>query len=205
MKAILLTLIIFGSSHIFSQKDLRLNFFYGKNATNFIFKDGLTNKSTKYAFGEFYGLSLGIKVAPKQSFRPEINFYQAGAKSTFNETPLNWKLDYVGAGCAYLVKILGKDSANFAMSTGAFFSVDYLVKGNQAIGLTNYNIIREKSLQRYNITSAFLLNGTYKVTESLFLNFEYRFNFGLNNIEKDQNEKTRNIGNTGAIGISFKL
>jgi hypothetical protein len=205
MKTILLTIIILGSSHIFSQKDLRLNLFYGKNATNFIFKDGLTTKSTKYTFGEFYGLSLGIKATPRQSFRPEINFYQAGAKSTFNETQLNWKLDYVSAGCAYLVKILGKDSTNFALSTGAFFSLDYLVKGSQAIGATNYNIIRENSLQRYNINSAFLLNGTYKVTESLFLNFEYRFNFGLNNIEKDQNEKTRNIGNTGAIGISFKL
>lgn len=205
MKAVLLTLIIFGSSHIFSQKDLRLNFFYGKNATNFIFKDGLTNKSTKYAFGEFFGLSLGIKVAPKQSFRPEINFYQAGANSTFNGVPLNWKLDYVGVGSAYLVKIVGKDSAKFNLSTGAFFSLDCLLKGKQAIGINNYNIIRENSLERYNITSAFLLNGTYKVTESLSLNFEYRFNFGLNNIEKDQNEKTRNIGNTGAIGISFKL
>jgi hypothetical protein len=98
MKTILLTIIILGSSHIFSQKDLRLNLFYGKNATNFIFKDGLTTKSTKYTFGEFYGLSLGIKATPRQSFRPEINFYQAGAKSTFNETQLNWKLDYVSAG-----------------------------------------------------------------------------------------------------------
>ena len=205
MKPILLSLSIFMFSSIFSQKDLRLNFFYGKNETNFIFKDGSTNKETKYTFGEYYGLSLGIKVAPRHSFRPEFNFYQAGAKSNYNEIPLNWKLDYVGAGFAYLVKIVGKDSANFALSSGAFFSLDYLINGNQAIGLNNYNIISENSMKRYNISSAFLLNGTYKVTESLFLNFEYRFNFGLNNIEKDQNEKTRNIGNTAAIGISFKF
>jgi hypothetical protein len=205
MKAILLTLILFGSSSIFSQKDVRLNLFYGKNATNFIFKEGSANKVTNYVFGDYYGLSLGIKATPRQSFRPEINFYQAGAKSTFNEIPLNWKLNYLGIGCAYLVKIVGKDSAKFNLSSGAFFSLDYLLKGQQSIGATNYNIIRENSLERYNIASAILLNGTYKVTESLFLNFEYRFNFGLNNIEKDQNEKTRNIGNTGAIGISFKL
>lgn len=205
MKAILLSLILFGSSSIFSQKDVRLNLFYGKNATNFIFKEGSTNKATTYSFGDYYGLSLGIKVAPRHSLRPEINFYRAGANSTFNGIPLNWKLDYLGIGSAYLVKIVGKDSAKFNLSTGAFFSLDYLLKGKQSIGINNYNIIRENSLERYNITSAILLNGSYKVTESLFLNFEYRFNFGLNNIEKDQNEKTRNIGNTGAIGISFKL
>ena len=205
MKAILLSIILFGSSPIFSQKDVRLNLFYGKNATNFIFKEGLTNKATKYAFGDYYALNLGIKVAPKYVIRPEINYYQAGAKSSYNEISLNWKLNYVGVGCAYLGRIVGKDSSMFNLSTGAFFSLDYLLKGSQGIGTTNYNIIQENSLERHNITSALLLNGTYKVTESLFLNFEYRFNFGLNNIEKDQNEKTRNIGNTGAIGISFKL
>lgn len=205
MKAVLLSLIIFGSSFIFSQKDIRLNLFYGKNATNFIFKEGSAKKATNYAFGEFYGINLGIKVTRRQTLRPEINFYQAGAKSTFNNVPLNWKLDYIGVGSAYLVQIIGKDSVKFNLSTGAFFSLDYLLKGNQAIGTTNYNIIRENSLERYNITSALLINGTYKVTESLFLNFEYRFNFGLNNIEKDQNEITKNIGNTGAVGISFKL
>jgi len=43
------------------------------------------------------------------------------------------------------------------------------------------------------------------VTETLYLQFEYRFGIGLNQIEKDAGEKTRNISNTALIGLSFKL
>ena len=205
MKSILLTLIFFAYSYVFSQKDVRFNLFYGKNAANFLYQDGLSRSPTQFVLGDYYALSIGIKATPRQTFRPEINFYQAGAKSSFNGVPLNWKLNYIGAGFAYLVKIVGKDSALFNLSTGAFLSLDYLTSGNQSIGFDNYDVVKENIFEKYTITSSFLLNGTYKVTDLLFLNFEYRFNFGLKNIEKDIHETTKNIGNTGSIGISFKL
>jgi hypothetical protein len=60
-------------------------------------------------------------------------------------------------------------------------------------------------MKRLNIGSNVFANAKFKVTETLYLQFEYRFGYGLNQIEKDSGEKTRNISNTAFIGLSFKL
>jgi hypothetical protein len=55
------------------------------------------------------------------------------------------------------------------------------------------------------VGTSLFANAQIKVTETLYLQFEYRFGIGLNQIEKDVGEKTRNISNTALIGLSFKL
>jgi hypothetical protein len=80
-----------------------------------------------------------------------------------------------------------------------------MTKGEQTIGNERYSITESDILKRLNVGTSLFANAQIKVTETLYLQFEYRFGIGLNQIEKDVGEKTRNISNTALIGLSFKL
>jgi hypothetical protein len=144
-----------------------------------------------------------LELAPKHFLRPELNYYQAGAKSDIDNLALTWKLNYLGLGCGYAYKVLSLKT--ISLSTGASFGLDFMTKGEQTIGNERYSITDSEAMKRLNIGSNVFANAKFKVTETLYLQFEYRFGYGLNQIEKDSGEKTRNISNTAFIGLSFKL
>jgi hypothetical protein len=91
------------------------------------------------------------------------------------------------------------------LSPGASLGLDYLTKGEQSIGSQRYNLIENKIFKRLNLGMNLFANAQFKVTETLSLLFEYRFGLGLNQIEKDADEVTRNVSNTALVGLSFKL
>jgi hypothetical protein len=144
-----------------------------------------------------------LELAPKHFLRPEVNYYQAGAKSDIDNLALTWRLNYLGLGCGYAYKVLSLKT--ISLSTGASFGLDFITKGEQTIGNERYSITENNVLKRLNVGTNLFANAQFKVTETLYLQFEYRFGIGLNQIEKDSGEKTRNIGNTALIGLSFKL
>ena len=190
----------------FSQKKIKvdeINFLVGKNTTKFLYAFGSETKPTQFVNGNAYSLNIGINLSEKHTLKPELNLYQAGAKTTVDDLPLNWKLTYLGVGCGYLYNVLNKNT--ISLSPGAVVGVDYMTRGEQTIGVNRYDVIENNYLKKLNVSAGLLLNSRFKVTETLFLSFEYRFNFGLNQIEVDSEEKTRNIGNVGLIGLSFKL
>jgi hypothetical protein len=206
MKKLLLSFVVFSTCALHAQDKIQINtvnFSVGKNATKFLYQFGSETKPTQFVNGNAYSLNIGIDLSEKHTLRPELNFYQAGAKTTVDDIPLNWKLSYLGVGFGYLYNLLNKN--NISLSPGAVVGVDYMTQGEQTIGINRYDIIESNYLKKLNVSAGLLLNSRFKVTETLFLSFEYRFNFGLNQIEIDSEEKTRNIGNVGLIGLSFKL
>jgi hypothetical protein len=180
-----------------------INFLVGKNTTKFLYAFGSETKPTQWVNGNSYSLNVNLELAPKHFLRPEVNYYQAGAKSNVDNLALGWKLNYLGLGCGYAYKALSMKT--ISVSTGASFGLDFLTKGEQTIGNERYSITENNVLKRLNVGTNLFANTQFKVTETLYLQFEYRFGIGLNQIEKDSGEKTRNIGNTALIGLSFKL
>lgn len=190
----------------FSQKKIKvdeINFLVGKNTTKFLYAFGSETKPTQWINGNSYSLNVNLALAPKHFLRPEVNYYQAGAKSNVDNLALGWKLNYLGLGCGYAYKALSLKT--ISVSTGASFGLDFLTKGEQTIGNERYSITESNVLKRLNVGTNLFANAQFKVTETLYLQFEYRFGIGLNQIEKDAGEKTRNISNTALIGLSFKL
>ncbi len=180
-----------------------INFLVGKNTTKFLYEFGSETKPTQWVNGNSYSLNVNLELAPKHYLRPEVNYYQAGAKSSFDNLALGWKLNYLGFGCGYAYKLLSLKT--ISLYTGASFGLDFMTKGDQTIGNERYSITDNEALKRVNIGSNVFANAKFKVTETLYLQFEYRFGVGLNQIEKDSGEKTRNITNSAFIGLSFKL
>jgi opacity protein-like surface antigen len=181
----------------------QINFLAGKNNAKFLYSIGSEKKPTKWISGTSYSLSVNVLLKPKHILRPEINLFQAGAQSSIETLPLEWKLNYLGLGCGYSYKAL--ELKSITLSPGASIGLDYLTKGQQSIGHQRYDLIENNVFNRMNLGMNLFANAQFKVTETLSLLLEYRFRLGLNQIEKDANETTRNISNTAFVGLSFKL
>ena len=210
MKKLFLSITLFAISFGFKAQDGKLlqqiNFNAGKTFSSFMYRDANGNKdeNLSYSSGNTYNLSIGLGLGSKHVLRPEIIYSELGAKSSTLDIPVDWKLNYIGVGASYLFKFINKES--ISLSPGAIIGYDYLLKGEQTIGSARYNLNEIDALKVWDLNAGLLLNSRFKVTESLYLNFEYRFNMGLNQIEKqDQGEKSKNIGHRALIGVSFNL
>jgi hypothetical protein len=210
MKKIILSLSIltlsFGSKAQEGKLVQQVNFNAGKSFSSFLYKDANGNKDENlgYRSGNTYNLSVGFGFGSKHLLRPEIQYSEMGATSSFLDAPVDWKLNYLGVGASYLFKVLNKET--ISLSPGVNIGYDYLLKGEQTVGNSRYDLNELDALKAWDLNAGLLLNSRFKVTESLNLNFEYRFNMGLNQIEKqDQGEKSKNIGHKVQLGLSFNL
>jgi hypothetical protein len=185
----------------------QVNFNMGKTFTSFMYEDseGNPNENLNYRSGTSYSLNLGFKLGNKHMLNPELIYQQSGAKSTINNTPVDWSMNYIGAGIGYLYTALEKES--FSLSPGLVMNANYMMSGEQTIGTNRFNITEQDLLKSIDIMATFTLNSRFKVTDNLYINFNYRYGFGLIDIEniEDENEKTRNIGHMASIGLSFNL
>jgi hypothetical protein len=209
MRKLFLSITLFATCFGLKAQDGKLqqiNFNAGKTFSSFLYKDADGNKdeNLSYRSGNNYNLSIGLGLGSKHLIRPEIQYSELGAKSSFLDAQVDWKLNYLGVGASYLFKVIDKET--ISLSPGAVIGYDYLLKGEQTIGSARYNLTENDALKAWDLNAGLLLNGRFKVTESLYLNLEYRFNMGLNQIEKqDKGEKTKNIGHKALLGLSFNL
>ena len=201
---------LIGSSVLAQDKKCltQVNFNIGKTFTSFMYEDseGNANENLSSRSGTSYSLNLGFKLGAKHMLRPEVMYQQSGAKSTVNNAPLEWSLNYIGAGVGYLYTALEKES--FSLSPGLVLNANYMMSGEQSIGTNRFNITEQDLLKPIDIMASLTLNSRFKVTDNLYINFDYRYGFGLmdiENIEGDENEKTRNIGHMASLGLSFNL
>ena len=205
-KKIFLYAILISTAVVKAQMLQQFNLNFGKQYSSFLYSDanGNTDTNLTYRSGNFYAASVGLKLNERNFLRPEINFVEAGAQSEFLETPIYYNLNYLGMNCSYLFSLLNKE--RFSLSTGASLGFDYLLKGEQLVGNTRYNLKENNALKTWDMNCAALTSGRFMATENLFLVCEYRFRYGLNQIEKaDASEKTHNIGHLITLGLSFNL
>ena len=122
--------------------------------------------------------------------RPEVIYQQSGAKSTVNNAPVEWSLNYIGAGVGYLYTALEKES--FSLSPGLVLNANYMMSGEQTIGTNRFNITEQDLLKPIDIMASLTLNSRFKVTDNLYINFDYRYGFGLMDIENIEVTRMKN-------------
>jgi hypothetical protein len=141
MNKIIFCLSLFIGSSVLAQDKkclTQVNFNIGKTFTSFMYEDaeGNTNKNLSYRSGTSYSLNLGFKLGAKHMLRPEVIYQQSGAKSTVNNAPVEWSLNYIGAGVGYLYTALEKES--FSLSPGLVLNANYMMSGEQTIGTNRF-------------------------------------------------------------------
>ena len=183
-------------------------FIFGKTLSNFTFKDSESTKDKELdaILGSMYGVNLLINLKEKHSIRPEVLFYQAGAKKTIDDINLNWNLNYLGLGLGYNYSLIKFYNSSFKI--GCMLRADYLMKAEQTINDSRINLIEEKSFKKLDINANMNASLHFKLSEFSNLFVEYRYAFGINQIERDENassQKTFNKAHQGVLGINFKL
>lgn len=177
----------------------------GPQLTNFTFKnsDDEKDKTLKYKMYSAFGINADFE-GNRHILRPEILFRQAGAKTTFNDIQINWKMNYVNINVGYLYSVY--QGKNISIQPGVALGAGYMLNGEQEIGDSRLNIVEEESMNRFELSAMGMLNATAKITSFFSLGLEYRFGIGLNQIENDvNNQRSRNLYHGIMLNLGFSL
>lgn len=194
--------------------DYAIGLFAGVNFSTFQFTNSLGVRDREYDFqrGSNYGFSFIISNG-YHVFRPELSFHKNGAKKILNGIPIQYETSYLGLNVTYLFNMirskydfLGFGAAPYSIRIGASLGFNYLTNGIQNVGENQYSLIHSNTLSRYDLTGGLITTFGVKLTDLLAINVEYRFNYGLLQIEKStNNQKTHNLYHTFVLAIYHRL
>lgn len=194
--------------------DYAIGLFAGVNFSTFEFRNSLGQRDNGYDFlrGSNYGVSFIISNG-YHVFRPELSIHKNGAKYIYNQTPIQWETSYLNLNFTYMFNMirskydfLGFGAAPYSVRIGASLGFNYLTNGIQYVGEDQISLIHSNSMSRYDVTASALTTFGVKLTDLLAINVEYRFNYGLLQIEKSSNnQKTHNLYHTFVIAIYHRL
>ncbi len=201
-----LAFFLISISGTYAQKlDLdKISFFGGLNFSSFIYDNTQVSFNNNIDYKTDASLGLNFEFLSKRHvLRPELLYKRIGAVSTNNNIKLKWSLSYLELNIAYLFKVLNAEK--FSISPGLSYGVAYMIDGTQDIGQVRYSADDDNFLNRLDLTGNFLLNFNFKITKSINMFLEYRFGISLLNLEKDDDQITRNMYHTLGFGLGISL
>lgn len=207
---IFLIVFVLVSGAVTAQSDNQysLNLYAGKSITTFGFvnSNGIKTENTAFRSGDIYSFDFEIQINQKHLLLPGIMYHQAGATGEGSADNMSWKLSYLGIQYGYGYNVIKKE--RFAMAPLIVLGADYLLKGEQMIGTTRYDVKAIDAFKDWNFRVNAGLNNRLKIADQLALVLDYRFNLGLNQIEKkdaEVDQKTRNIGHLITLGLNINF
>ena len=182
----------------------KIAFMGGLTFSSFIFDDTQISINNQYEYKADASLGLNFEFETNRHLlRPELMYRRTGAFSTINDTKLSWSLSYLDLNLAYLYRVL--DNEKFKIATGLSVGAGYMMDGKQYIGQTLYEANDEGFLNRFDLCANFLLNFNFSLSSKVDLFAEYRFGLSLLNLEKDDNQSTRNMFHVIGLGLAFNI
>lgn len=181
---------------------LKIELSGGKSFSNFIYNDGEGNTELyNYHLGGVFQIGV-YKEANNNNFGGSIGTYKGGAKadSEFDY----WDLNYAYLEGRYMRMF--KLTDGLSLSAGAFVNYNHLLKGKQVLNDTQIDIIENDVFKRFDVQVGPYAGVNLFINESLSLNLNYKYAYGINQIEKiDAAEKTHNMSHLLLAGISLNI
>jgi hypothetical protein len=185
---------------------IKLNLETGKAITSFLYQSGtsVSSEGIQCVSSQAYGASLDISLGEKSTLQPALQYYEGGAQSNVGNLPVSWQLNYLGVGANYLYTVFSK--GNYTLRPGVALGTYYMLRGTQLIGTQNFNTKETGAFKPWDVQTGLVLSNLFKVSDLADFFVNYRFDIGLNQIEKeDVGEKTRNMAHKIMIGLRFTL
>jgi hypothetical protein len=178
---------------------------FGNTYSSFQFKNSAGEKVGNYQYAGLNNFGLNFNLtADRHVLRPSLGFRQGGAKTTIETIPIDWKLNYLDLSVGYLFKALNTE--RLAISPGVALYGAYLLNGEQKVGDMRFPLAETEALKPFDFGVQGIVNGCFNVNEQLAISLEYRFGYGLAQIENDLKPQTaNNIYHALVLGIGFKL
>lgn len=195
--------------------DYAIGLFGGLNFSTYSFQNssGEYDRNYDYIRGSNYGLSLIIAKGYHQ-FRPELSFHKGGARYIYNNTPITWETSYLSAHFAYMFNVVRSrydftgrgNAAPYSIRIGLAVGFNYLASGIQTIGQKEVSLTGTNAISRFDVNISPLATFGIRLTNLLAFNIEYRFNYGMLQIERNSpTQKTHNLYHSLLVAIYHKL
>lgn len=195
--------------------DYAIGLFGGLNFSTYQFttSDGQRDRNYDYIRGSNYGLSLIIAKGYHQ-FRPELSFHKGGAMYIYKNTPITWETSYLSAHIAYMFNLVRSrydftgrgNAAPYSIRIGLALGFNYLASGTQTIGEQKVSLTATNAISRFDVNISPLATFGIRLTNLLAFNIEYRFNYGMLQIERNSpSQKTHNLYHSLLVAIYHKL
>jgi hypothetical protein len=214
MKQLLLVFFLFSIGQYTDAQNFKSSefaFFGGKSFYRFHFRADNMNEGIKYRYrdGFNYGISQYFSWNERYSMRGELLTYQAGCQATYGGNQVSWRLNYVGIGGAYLFAVVDKNQFfKYRIETGMNLGFDYLLSAYQQVNSISYNLKEEGSFKPYNLRLGPVVRLRYNPIPKIYIGLEYRFDYGVLQIEdRDQEigQKTNNMGHLAQAFVSLRM
>lgn len=204
----LAAVIVFCTMHFSNAQGLKLTAIeltFGKTYSSFQFENSAGEKYGNYQYAALNNFGANFNLtADRHVLRPSLGFRQGGAKTTIETIPIDWKLNYLDLSVGYLFKVL--DTERLAISPGVALYGGYLMNGEQNVGDMRFPLAETEALKPFDFGVQGIVNGCFNVNEQLAISLEYRFGYGIAQIENDlQPQTANNIYHALVLGIGFRL
>lgn len=185
----------------------------GQVFSTFKFIDSQGNKLKEFTHNRGFGFSLGYRYPlPNGLFiRTNIGLRKAGASMIYEGLNINWNIQYADAniGLGYMYPKSYSPFKEWEGGIKPYFSVSpylgYMLKGNQLIGVFNYDIKEIKSMKATDIGLFFSPGLKITVSKSIAFYTEYKYILGLKNLETTTDKKSTNRGWAINLGVAVSL
>lgn len=205
MKRILIVIaflgLISGMTTINAQSGLSLE--ASQLYTSFKFTDSQENTLNSEYSGIFtgaYGLGYRYILGNGLMVRASLGIRNAGATMVYDNTNYTWDLKYADfkLGGGYMLK---KDRISPYLNVSGYYG--FMLSGYQTINNEDFDIKKSESMQTtdYGVCITPGIEISFTGTLSSFVELNYIM--GLQNLEKDDAQKSTNIAYGLSVGLSF--
>lgn len=196
-----------------SMEQPTLTFDAGQVFSTFKFIDSKGNKLKEFTHNRGFGFSLGYRYPLPNGLFIRINtgLRKAGASMIYEGSNVNWNIQYADAniGLGYMYPKSYSPFKGWEGGIKPYFSISpywgYMLKGNQLIGVFNYDIKEIKSMKATDVGLFFSPGLKLSVSKSIAFYTEYKYILGLKNLETTTDKKSYNRGWTINLGVAVTV
>jgi len=172
---------------------------------SFKFSDSQGNALNSEYSGVFtgaYGVGYRFLTGNGILLRSGIGIRKAGATLVYDNMNYSWNLQYADLklGGGYMLK---KDRFSPYMMVSGYCA--YMLRGFQTINNEDFNIKESKSINEMDFGILITPGVQIKLTDALSSFVEFNYLMGLQNLEKDESQESKNISYGLTLGLSLSF
>ncbi|OFY72964.1 MAG: hypothetical protein A2275_08665 [Bacteroidetes bacterium RIFOXYA12_FULL_35_11] len=163
-----------------------------------------TSLNTEYT-GVFTGAySLGYRYISEKGIMANgtIGMRKAGANLDYDAMNYTWDLQYFQSklGIGYMYKKLRFSPY---ITVAGYFG--YMLRGFQIVNNEDFNLLKTKSLNEIDYGIIATPGVQYKISDAISTYAEFSYLMGLQNLEKDEGQKSQNLAYGVTLGLCFSI
>jgi hypothetical protein len=182
-------IILFLSVNAVNAQSYYFNF--GQNFTKYDYKNSLGQrnsniKSDKGIIVDF-GYQWNISENEKWHYKAGLSFQQFNATGKSATYDYSWKTDYLGIQNSLSYDIYTSNDEEVSVRINAGFTGSKIIKGEQMINNTSYNLTKEEEFKGLFLQPHIGLENEFLINESIKLGLGYRFSkaYRINSVSKE--------------------